>query len=167
MTLSLNLIELFKVFITRGAENRSKVIQYLDTLQSNADELVSIWEGVLETVKLIASGAIAPEPEKYPPNVSLFATLSNMYDTATVALGDKVDNDFRQALAYGLGSLMMSRHLTREAFDKAKNSLSLAYFSTQPSAARLSTMDALEAAVDSLRKDAAALRVLIINYKAK
>jgi len=148
----------------RHQHERDKLIVYLDELQRAADQLVAVWQEAFTKLSLAAEGKLPRHQLPEIVNPGFMAEIQARYESNTPALAGKVDDGFRQALLRLLANLQISRHITKEQYQIARDGLRLAYFSVdqQPD---LNNLKRLEIALRKMKDDAALLRVEISNLQ--
>jgi hypothetical protein len=153
-----------KTLWERHQHQRDKLIVYLDELQRAADQLVEVWQEAYTKLSLAAEGKLSHNQLPEFVNPGYMAEVKARYESNTPALAGKVDDGFRQTLLRLLANLQISRHITNEQYQIARDGLTLAYFSLdqQPD---LNNLKRLEIALKKMKDDAALLRVEISNYK--
>jgi hypothetical protein len=169
----MNPLPIFQTFLSvvkeiweRRHHEGSKVISYLDELQLSADQLVAVWQEAYIKLILAEEGKLPRHQLPEFVNPSFMTEIRARYESNTPALAGKVDDGFRQTLLRLLAQLQITRHLTDEQYQIARNGLTLAYFSVDQRPG-LTNLKCLESAIKQMKEDAAALRVEISNYKLK
>ncbi len=148
----------------RHQHERDKIVGYLDDVQRSADALVKVWEEAYTKLRLAAQGKLPHNELPELVNPGFMSEIQARYESNTPALAGKVDDAFRQRLLRVLAQLQITRHLTNDQYQTARNGLILAYFSVdqQPD---LNMLRDVEIALKNMKDDAAELRVEISNYK--
>ena len=165
MELARTFFDVFKVVVDRHHDNRRRVIEHIDELQRNADALVAAWEEVYSKLVLASEGKLPPQQLPKLVNVGFMAEIQARQETMSSALAGKVDDKIRQPLLRGLALLLVSRQITNENYQLARDGLVYSYFSLQQRP-DLSLVQQVEFALQQMKADAATLRAAISEYKA-
>jgi len=165
MDLARTFLDAFKFVVDRHRDDRNRVIEHVDELQRNADALVTAWEEVYSKLVLASEGKLRPQQLPKLVNVGFMAEIQARQETMSSALAGKVDDEIRQRLLRGLAVLLVTRRITNENYQRARDGLVFSYFSVQQHP-DLSLVHQVEFALQQMRADAATLRAAISEYKA-
>lgn len=169
MGLSLNPIEVWKLFSERRTRNKEKIATWLDEIAAQAASLAKVWEAYV----LVLNNGQRDLPKwakkelalSKAPNAPYYYQLAMFYRDASRVIGGRVKRETLDNLVYTLGSILSERETTKKKCQKAlESNLKHTFFFDDTN--RVSKLRDLSASVEALQKEAAALRVLAVNFRA-
>ena len=152
----------------RSERNKKKIIEWLEEVSSDLDELSDVWlkfsiavETDQTTDWYTFERTISSTIPRYAFQGVIYSRLRRFYDSASVVLGDKVNSSFRDTFLDQLETVLYHRDVARAHVDQHLSRRVVLASSNQGS-----EIQKLRDATESLQKEAAALHVLISNFKA-
>jgi len=173
-----NILDVLALLLRRKKERKEKVVEYVESIAAEATSLATVWQKIFDefamgrTVDIQENLTIARELDKYAePNGPEYARLLQFYNWVTVALGDKLENHFRDSVVSHLSGLLYYRQLTVKRYRDAaaewerRRSLSGPLFSLSSDDANIDLKD-LADLLAAVQREAAALHVLAKTIQA-
>lgn len=93
-----------------------------------------------------------------------YSKLEAFYQQFSLAIGDRVEEDYHETFIFALGTLLERRCFARAEAEKALESAATPRLLASPTEAP--RLDSLLAAVEAIQREAAALNVLAKRYRA-
>lgn len=167
-----NILDVLALLLRRKKERKEKVVEYVESIAAEAASLAIVWRKIFEefaaarTVSLEEDVVITTEINKYKaPNMPFYyPRLLDFYRWVSAALGDKLEDHYRETLVSHLSFLLWSRGLTVKGYREATSNLER-YHGKRPLFALGSGNDNIDLtdlaqSVAAIQKEAAALHVL-------
>jgi hypothetical protein len=175
VNLSLSVTDLVKIAREYGLESHEDTADWLDQVAKEAKELASIWSEMVRQLQRDGPDRGAGVHRAWDflkPHIMnglVYRQLYEFYGNATTILSGtrraaKRNANLQEQLFNGLGSLLKAREASVEAYTRAFKQTESAFLISGDSQPR--DLSSLETAVDVLQKEAAALAVLAVNYRA-
>ncbi|MGD0567231.1 MAG: hypothetical protein ABSA78_02405 [Candidatus Sulfotelmatobacter sp.] len=170
MGLSLNPADIWKIFADRGIRDKDRIVAWLEWVCKEADSLSRVWTCIVgefgkgrETVEF--SAAVTDELKLFRgANGPYYTALMIFYRDASSVIGGRMDKKVQNDFIHTLSTLLYLRNLTQAAYVDAIRKIRSAYF-LEESNQHVDLTD-LATCVDVLSREAAALRVILENFRA-
>jgi len=168
MGLSLNPLDVFKIFQDKKSKNRELVADYLDSIAKEAANLALVWE---EVARKVINGDWAGDREtlsridKYQlaQNAPYYYRLSSFYEDISNALEGHISLEKRGNIIDHLGYLLMRRNITKDRYESMVSNLKQTWFIDDSNT--IQDFSDLARSVEALHKEAAALDVLAKKFR--
>jgi hypothetical protein len=169
MSLSINPVDIVKIFRERGIYKRKVIADYLNIIAGAATQLAYTWSGIYE------KWLLSPGDKRQPlrdvllgKQIPIFYEVSEHYKRASSVLGNILDKPQMSELFEALGALLRARDRTRTLFEIVDEQNNLAYLiESGERVVDAMTMSEIQDNIDSLHEEAATLRALAAAIQAQ
>ncbi len=169
MALSLNPVDLWKLFKESKKNDREKIAEWMDEVAADARSMATVWT---ETYQKLCTGALKPEDEDdimrnlgFHRNINPNTRLREFYRTASTVIGGRVEHDLQERFAHAMGTALASREtavrIHRAILWKCNE---MRFFLDDQN--KSDDISDFRKVVDILNREAAALEVLAKNFRA-
>lgn len=167
MALSLNPLDIIKIFQERGIRSRERIADYLDVIAKVASSLANAWSDILE-LSMRRGESKVPLAHILQGQISWFYEASEHYKRASTALGGKLSDSELKELFLALGTILETRNDTKRLYRLMSEESGTRRYSRKGLWARGSvTLSQIEKNIDVMHKEAATLRAIAAAVRAQ
>lgn len=176
MELSLNAENILRFFKERRNQEKREVVEYLEEVAYMAKQLAMIWE---DLCKQSLKSALNPFAEiqyqksveklyrtmGFSTNATPYYTLINFYHMLSHAVGGKIEGEWMEQLLERMALIILQRNHVRDNYEKTMSGFHRMVFLDSQNTDE--DVKQFTRSVDALRREAAALDVLVKTIKVK
>ena len=155
----------------RRERTRTELVEHLESIAKDARELAEVWSKIY--VELATTGqadlsvTLPVEVRAFingPAQGTIYGRLEAFYKSASKVVGGRMDDEWRTTIFDCLGRLLYERRITKKSYVDALNTVRSKFVLSDTNHG-IDWTDFTHA-IEALRKEAAALDVLVASYKA-
>lgn len=166
MGLSLNPVDVWKLFADHKKKDKEQIALWLEQTADEARKIAEIWIKNRDSARARESiGTVhSPGRESNISNVAPFSRLENSYDNFSSVMDGRVSSEFHDDFSNKAASVIIRRNEVKDLYDRLfGRSAPLMFFDSKNNEQQLNKLDS---AIDLLDREAAALEVLARNFRA-
>jgi len=174
MALSLNPIDVLKLFSDRRYRDKEQIASWLELTAADARITAYIWAHNRDAIRqakadaektLGPSGAEAIERQIFAvTNVASFTRLEASFESLSSTMNGRIDSEFQEEFTNQTAEVMVRRNHVKQLYDNLFGRRGpITFFDT---ASKEQQLDNLDDAIDLLMREAAALEVMARNFRA-
>ena len=173
MGISINLSNSFFKWIDNKIERNKRIADYLDEIATEATNLASIWQSIVERLNSadqvdvfdvpLGKTLISKKPDSWLCNTRPLSRLEHFYFSVSKVLGDS-NRESIDPIVVHIAKITCQRHLTKDLIEKtlSRQHSIIAYDQTN----NIESMRELNNSVLAMHKEAAALHVFAKSFRA-